>query len=41
MDLIIYDNIIYCMSFFKVGLFGERIGIVIGKSDFIKVMEVF
>ncbi|KLV30810.1 MULTISPECIES: valine--pyruvate transaminase [Priestia] len=41
MDPIIHDNIIHCMSLSKAGLPGERIGIAIGKSDFIKVMEAF
>jgi valine--pyruvate aminotransferase len=41
MNPIIHDNIIHCMSLSKAGLPGERIGIAIGKSDFIKVMEAF
>ncbi|MFS0904687.1 valine--pyruvate transaminase [Priestia aryabhattai] len=41
MNPIIHDNIIHCMSLSKAGLPGERIGIAIGKSEFIKVMEAF
>ncbi|MGG4267717.1 valine--pyruvate transaminase [Peribacillus simplex] len=41
MNPILTDNIIHCMSVSKAGLPGERIGIAIGKPQYIEVMEAF
>ncbi|RAS75985.1 valine--pyruvate transaminase [Priestia endophytica] len=41
MNPILTDNIVHCMSVSKAGLPGERIGIAIGKPQYIKVMEAF
>ena len=41
MEPIFNEQIIHCMSLSKAGLPGERIGIAIGPSRYIKVMEAF
>ncbi|MBW4629699.1 MAG: valine--pyruvate transaminase [Brasilonema octagenarum HA4186-MV1] len=41
MTLVFGENIVHCMSFSKAGLPGERIGVAIGDSKIIQVLESF
>ncbi|MGL5795494.1 MAG: valine--pyruvate transaminase [Waterburya sp.] len=41
MTLVFDENIVHCMSFSKVGLPGERIGVAIGDSKIIQVLQSF